>query len=688
MGDTQELAATARDPRGRAGSETPAAMARALKRPPLMLVLACLLFVAQLGVYFNFSEDDPGISFRYAWNLAHGHGLVYNPGERVEGFSNFGYVVALAGLFRFGLVRDRLSALLAIRIINTVGGLFCLALLRRLVLRDPRLGRRPAAVAPLLLAGAGGLVLATASGLETVTLTLLVLCAATSVLRLLEDGAPPPTERLLASVVLCILAIWRIDAPWLLVLLGMFVLAVRRGRLTRADLAIAAPVLAAFVAYTVFRIRYFGTLLPNTFYAKVQLDPSLAGGWSYIDSFLHAHGGWIAMVAVVALGVSVRSRLARLAAVLFLGQLVYVAAVQGDWMPGFRFFTPVLPFLAILAATAFERIVALAGHGRTLIVTALVVTATVVMLARTAHNYHALWQREPMSWLRHPTFDTDQLTPYSGVARWIEDNLTTDATIALQEGGLIPFLTGRRTFETFGLCTPALAHLRGVPRDRFGVRADLTDATSPATAWILGRRPDALFLLPYAPMNPPRELHGGAYRLVQVMPLNQFAAGLEWVRNSSYRCAIYVRCDSTAFVEREFLSAREVAPSRVIDSAAGGLAASSLADGVYRVERGDVRIEASFDPPVHLSKLSLAGAGSLSEPRGVEIVVRVSVEGVWRGVAHVEDQNVGFTLDGTFSDAVGPLRIELTPPPRASAACVEVRGKAPVAVERLRFGAR
>jgi arabinofuranosyltransferase len=33
--------------------------------------------------------DDAMITLRYAWNLAHGSGLVWNPGERVEGTTSF-----------------------------------------------------------------------------------------------------------------------------------------------------------------------------------------------------------------------------------------------------------------------------------------------------------------------------------------------------------------------------------------------------------------------------------------------------------------------------------------------------------------------------------------------------------------------------------------------------------------------
>src|SRR5690349_496948 len=40
--------------------------------------------------------DDAFISFRYAKNIAAGHGFVFNPGERVEGATNFLWVLIAA----------------------------------------------------------------------------------------------------------------------------------------------------------------------------------------------------------------------------------------------------------------------------------------------------------------------------------------------------------------------------------------------------------------------------------------------------------------------------------------------------------------------------------------------------------------------------------------------------------------
>jgi len=44
--------------------------------------------------------DDAFISFRYARNLVEGHGLVYNPGERVEGYTNLLWTLFAAGFLR------------------------------------------------------------------------------------------------------------------------------------------------------------------------------------------------------------------------------------------------------------------------------------------------------------------------------------------------------------------------------------------------------------------------------------------------------------------------------------------------------------------------------------------------------------------------------------------------------------
>ena len=76
---------------------------RAGKGTSLGLILTCLPWLALLVWLASvswFLTDDAFISFRYVRNLLEGHGLVFNPGERVEGYSNFLWVLELAAIWR------------------------------------------------------------------------------------------------------------------------------------------------------------------------------------------------------------------------------------------------------------------------------------------------------------------------------------------------------------------------------------------------------------------------------------------------------------------------------------------------------------------------------------------------------------------------------------------------------------
>lgn len=62
--------------------------------------LPWLVVPAWLASTAWFLCDDAFISFRYARNLVEGHGLVFNPGERVEGYTNFLWVLELAAFWK------------------------------------------------------------------------------------------------------------------------------------------------------------------------------------------------------------------------------------------------------------------------------------------------------------------------------------------------------------------------------------------------------------------------------------------------------------------------------------------------------------------------------------------------------------------------------------------------------------
>src|SRR5262249_56971980 len=105
--------------------------------------IALVTALAIVGiVYLHFICDDAFISFRYADNLVHGRGLVFNPGERVEGYTNFLWLMAAAGMIAIGVPPE----------IGTLwlGGACALATLILTMAHLARAGRNPVWVGLLL----------------------------------------------------------------------------------------------------------------------------------------------------------------------------------------------------------------------------------------------------------------------------------------------------------------------------------------------------------------------------------------------------------------------------------------------------------------------------------------------------------------------------------------------------------
>ena len=71
----------------------------------LAALFAIVVLVAHAALYLGAMLDDAYIAFRYARQLAAGQGLVFNPGERVEGFTSFSWVLLSAACFRLGVRR-------------------------------------------------------------------------------------------------------------------------------------------------------------------------------------------------------------------------------------------------------------------------------------------------------------------------------------------------------------------------------------------------------------------------------------------------------------------------------------------------------------------------------------------------------------------------------------------------------
>ncbi|HET6845839.1 MAG TPA: hypothetical protein VFH29_03335, partial [Anaerolineales bacterium] len=220
--------------------------------------------------------DDAMISMRYAWNLAHGLGLVWNMGERIEGYSNLLMTLIMAVP---SLVLTKTLAVLAVQILGipTMLGVAWLARhLARILAKGHDLS---GLVGALMFAGVllyFPISYWTLLGMETGLLSMLILSAAAFALRWLESAR---RKDLIGMAVASGLACLTRNDSFLLVavLFGFVTWISRRSSADRSALrsiAGAAAIVGIFVVGQLgFRLAYYGQLVPNTYILKLTNYP-------------------------------------------------------------------------------------------------------------------------------------------------------------------------------------------------------------------------------------------------------------------------------------------------------------------------------------------------------------------------------------------------------------------------------
>jgi hypothetical protein len=181
----------------------------------------CLVVMAAMGAPFlDHTVDDAFISFRYADNLASGHGLVFNPGERVEGYSNFLWCLLLTPFISLGA--DPVLAARGLGILSTI------ALLGGVVRFAPRPDALPALVwlAPGLTASSPVLAVWATGGLEAPLFAALVVWSVGLAVEGLRRGELARASALLAATA----ALTRPDGLGVFLVLAVLLGWARRGQ--------------------------------------------------------------------------------------------------------------------------------------------------------------------------------------------------------------------------------------------------------------------------------------------------------------------------------------------------------------------------------------------------------------------------------------------------------------------------
>jgi arabinofuranosyltransferase len=452
------------------------------------LVLPLVIYCIHALYYSGWTLDDPYISYRYAENLAEGRGLVFNPGERVEGYSNFLFVLLLAGahLGRFDIVdASRVAGFASAILLISVFYVF----LRKRA-EEPR--SILSYLALYLLALNGSFAMWSVSGLETTFFALwgvlgwIFLCEATK------------RGYLLSSFFLLLAALSRPDG---LLFFGgclLFVIyKIVKGEENPLNVLLWLMMfLVPYALYSVWRLEYYGSLLSNTFLAKATGEPrfQLLAGLEYAARFFLTNGSVLFLFCLLPLlaGFSTMRREANLAALIVIVYLGFIVGVGGDWMPQFRFFVPILPLLFFLMQEGFRQFwQAVRVHDPVFRTRDLVVLIILVILF--VDIYYE--RKDTRLWV----YSTRTGTLYQShvqLGKWMSALLPPGSVVAGAEAGIIPFYSHLRFIDILGIIDPHVARLKGGLHQKWDVN------------YVLDRQPDYILLHAHVQTKPDSTLVG------------------------------------------------------------------------------------------------------------------------------------------------------------------------------------
>jgi len=410
--------------------------------------VALLLYVALASSHQRgFIFDDPFIFFRYARNLANGHGWVYNIGQPgYDAATSPLYVLILAAAYKLGVNLVFASGLVF------VGGLAGCACLTHATLA--RLNHWWAGIAAACLIASSPWLFIT-RGMETALfIGVFALC-----LYLWVSGATYGLGASLAALVLIrpdgiVLVVLIIAAKWMI-----------DRQPPRRTLIVGAVIAAIWAVYALVAV---GSILPDTLAAKIAQGRSGFFGrpfwkgvwWVPIRQHFGIVEAIVTLLGIVGIFIAaMRPELRLVLGVIAAASAITFVAYSLLTVPDYTwYYAPLVYLSVILAALTIEEIGRLASRHHV----GLVALPVVVVLILIVVGLNSTEKGPPRP-------------GYEQAAVWINEHTAPSATVTSAEIGLLGWYTNHPMKDYDGLLTPnALGPLE---------RGDMT-------WWVNGLRPD------------------------------------------------------------------------------------------------------------------------------------------------------------------------------------------------------
>jgi arabinofuranosyltransferase len=442
-----------------------------MKKSLIPIVLTVIIFaILLLHVdYLRFVCDDAFISFRYAKNLTHGHGLVYNMGEKVEGYTNFLWTLLLSLFMMIGWDVVIVSQLLGV--LFSLATIFMLLRLNRWFHPEQNLFNY---LGPLFLACCGAFAAWSTGGLETSFYTFWVFLSSF----LFLSGTTKPKNLAFSGITFALVCMTRLDGLIFagVTFLFLFYLSIINRKIKVASFLLwTISFLAPFLVYFFWRWSYYGRFLPNTFYVKMGGEAFYGQGLIYLFDFVKRFRIWLSVIPLLFLGKVIKSNVNLKIGTLYFTTLIlvyslYVVYVGGDFMDMFRFLVPILPFFFFLIQEGFRGmyyyILSLSEarepskiKRRTLLLAPeiLLIVLSLFFLAYPSKESNQLWYRQGIDSIG---LLREHARIWSKVGLMFKNIAKPGESLATTAAGAIPYYSELYTIDQLGLTLADRSALR------------------------------------------------------------------------------------------------------------------------------------------------------------------------------------------------------------------------------------
>ncbi len=463
-------------------------------------VLSVFLLVAGIGAFlylttqYTFTQDDTYISIRYVLNYLNGDGLVFNIGERVEGYTNFLWILflILGGLLK----ADPVSLAGMLGLIFGCGTILITYLIGLQFVNKPgNFDHRVIAGASAFIVGATySYAYWSVSGMETACFTFMTTL---SVYLYITRNRLLPCALVLATLT-------RPEGALVFAIIVLYDVVLTRSISIYVKTTIS--LYAVFlIPFAVFKLMYYGYLLPNTFYAKTAFSiEQLKNGLSYTGLFFwHYLGAGVFILPAIIffrkLGKSGQAIL-----LFFVLYTLYIIFIGGDVLKVHRFFMPLMPLAAVITVVGFYWL-----WQRKLII--FVVLVVVLVWQFQLPRKHAnLFYRQEQGLILKMSIMMDKLLVID----------RSNFSVAASTIGVVGYkLIGHQVIDILGLTDSTIARHPEEPIT--GITSTWREA-SVNSAYILSRQPDYILfstgLKPSAPAERSLFLHSSFWHSYRTIP--------------------------------------------------------------------------------------------------------------------------------------------------------------------------